>query len=272
MKERNNKLIGGSDSPVILGFSPWKTPLQLWLEKTGREKEETTKETHPWLYWGKVLEPVIASEYELVTGKKTTETDPLIHPQHNWMSGTPDRLISDEKLILECKIARESRSNKDWGTEKDAVKLPYIIQVQHYMAITGFNQCDIAVLIGNSDFRIYSIDRDEELIKMIIDKCGKFYHDYIEKDKQPPPINSDDCAYLWPKDSGKTREAQNDEYLMCQEYKLLQKERREVDKKMKEISTKLRIRVEDFSALKTEGKDVLTFKQRKDGKRVLLIK
>lgn len=28
--------IGASDAPIIMGVSPWKTPFQLWLEKTGQ--------------------------------------------------------------------------------------------------------------------------------------------------------------------------------------------------------------------------------------------
>ncbi|WP_410960483.1 YqaJ viral recombinase family protein, partial [Salmonella sp. SAL4361] len=32
------KGIGGSDVAAILGFSPYKSPYQLWLDKTGRSE------------------------------------------------------------------------------------------------------------------------------------------------------------------------------------------------------------------------------------------
>lgn len=33
--------IGGSDIAAVLGLSPYKTALQLWMEKTGRNTTET---------------------------------------------------------------------------------------------------------------------------------------------------------------------------------------------------------------------------------------
>lgn len=267
-----DKRIGGSDAPAILGFSPWKSAFQLWLEKTGREKEEVSKETHPWLYWGRTLEPVIADEYALVTECELTECDRIIHAEHDWLAGTPDRLIVGQNKILECKIAREATANKDWGVGKDAVKLPYIIQVQHYMSLTNTIETDIAVLIGNSDFRIYTIPRDDKLIKMIIDKCGFFYKNYIEADMPPPLLTGKDALYFWPKDKGKYAEVESGDYLMCQEYKLLREEKKTLDGLMQKISDKIKIKMEDLSGWQSEGKKVATYKANSRGSRVLLIK
>jgi len=35
--------IGGSDAPIILGLSPWKSPYQLWLEKIGQDKDQSSR-------------------------------------------------------------------------------------------------------------------------------------------------------------------------------------------------------------------------------------
>ena len=32
------KGIGSSDAPIIMGVSPWKTPFELWEEKTGTQR------------------------------------------------------------------------------------------------------------------------------------------------------------------------------------------------------------------------------------------
>lgn len=273
MKEyKVTKKIGGSDSPAILGFSPWRTAFQVWLEKTGRQKDETSKETHPWLYWGKVLEPIVANEYALVTEQEIYEVGAMTHPKHEWMIGHPDRLIFDTEKVLECKIAREVTAKHDWGSEKDAVKIPYIIQVQHYMAITGSAEADIAVLIGNSDFRIYTIPRDEKLINLIIEKCGDFYEKYIVTDLPPPPKTYQDAAYLWPKDNGKCKDATDKEFLMCQEYKLLREEKSVIDKDIKKIADKIKISMQDYSRLQDEGKIIATYKANSKNSRVLLVK
>lgn len=273
MKEyKVTKKIGGSDSPAILGFSPWRTAFQVWLEKTGRQKDETSKETHPWLYWGKVLEPIVADEYAFVTGQEVYEANILAHPEHEWMVGHPDRLIVDKEKILECKIAREVTAKHDWGTEKDAVKIPYIIQVQHYMAIAGADEADIAVLIGNSDFRIYTIPRDETLINLMIDKCGDFYEKYILTDLPPPPKTYQDAAYLWPRDNGKRKDATDAEFLMCQEYKLLRDEKSKLDKEIKKIADKIKIGMQAYSLLQNEGKIIASYKSNSRKSRTLLVK
>ena len=54
--------IGGSDAAAILGLNPWKTPMDVWLEKTGeftRDDEENEQ-----MYWGTVLEAVVAEEFK----------------------------------------------------------------------------------------------------------------------------------------------------------------------------------------------------------------
>jgi hypothetical protein len=43
-------------------------------------------------------------------------------------------------------------------------------QVAWYQAITHIDQADLAVLFGNSDFRIYAIARDLELEELLCKK------------------------------------------------------------------------------------------------------
>ena len=54
--------IGGSDAAVIMGVSPWKSLMDLWLEKTGQYVEDIDSES---MYWGRVLEDVIAKEFAI---------------------------------------------------------------------------------------------------------------------------------------------------------------------------------------------------------------
>lgn len=53
--------IGGSDASVVLGVNPYRSVLELWLDKTKQlEPEESTIEA---AYWGQVLEPVVRDEF-----------------------------------------------------------------------------------------------------------------------------------------------------------------------------------------------------------------
>ena len=62
--------IGGSDAAAVMGLNPWKSPLDVYLDKTGQLMESPD---NPALYWGRVLEEVVAREYSLEPGPKSVE-------------------------------------------------------------------------------------------------------------------------------------------------------------------------------------------------------
>lgn len=59
------KGIGGSDASAIAGINPWKSPMAVWLDKTGQIEPEEAGEA---AYWGNVLENVVADEFKERTG------------------------------------------------------------------------------------------------------------------------------------------------------------------------------------------------------------
>jgi putative phage-type endonuclease len=187
--QARRKGIGGSDAAVILGLSKWKTPFELWLEKTGQViPEETDNEA---AYWGNVLEDTVAREFSLRTGKKVRRCNRILqHPEYDFMLGNIDREVVGEKAILECKTASEY-FRKEW--KDDEIPAPYIIQVQHYLAVTGYRQGYIAVLIGGNKFLWKPIERDEELIKIIIDE-EKHFWEYHVLQNIPPALDGSSAA------------------------------------------------------------------------------
>ena len=54
------KGIGGSDAPVIAGVNPYRSLMDLWLDKTGEYSEDIDNEA---MYWGRTLEDVVAREF-----------------------------------------------------------------------------------------------------------------------------------------------------------------------------------------------------------------
>lgn len=125
------KGIGGSDVATILGLNKWKSPYQLWLEKTGQIDLEHT-ESEP-AYWGNVLEEVVAKEFQERTGKKVRRKNQVFeHPLHPFLRANIDRDVVGENALLECKTAN-AFLGKEW--EGDEVPLSYLCQVQHYMNV-----------------------------------------------------------------------------------------------------------------------------------------
>ncbi|RXU75170.1 phage tail tape measure protein [Enterococcus faecium] len=163
--EDRKKGIGGSDVGTILGLNKWKSPYQLWLEKTGQVVlEETASEP---AYWGNILEEVVAKEFQERTGKKVRRRNQVFeHPLHPFLRANIDRDVVGENAILECKTANQFLG-KEW--EGEEVPLSYLCQVQHYMNVLNKDYCYIAVLIGGQKFIWKRIERDQELIDTIDD-------------------------------------------------------------------------------------------------------
>ena len=54
--------IGGSDAATVCGISRYKSPIELWMEKTDRMKPSEAGES---AYWGTILESVVREEFIL---------------------------------------------------------------------------------------------------------------------------------------------------------------------------------------------------------------
>lgn len=181
------KGIGSSDAPVAIGISPYKSPLALWLEKTGRQELEdlSTKEA---VFWGTTLEPILAAVYAQRTQKKVRRVNQILqHPEHPYLLANLDRAIEGEG-VLEIKTAG-LRSERQW---EEGVPFPYQVQVLHQLAVTGKAWADVAVLIGGQEFRIYRVERDEARITTLIALERRFWQ-YVTDD-QPPPVDGSESS------------------------------------------------------------------------------
>ncbi len=65
--------IGSSDAAAAVGLNPYKSQLELWMEKTGRDadlpKIDLDDDSTP-TYWGSLLEHIVAAQYTRRTGNR----------------------------------------------------------------------------------------------------------------------------------------------------------------------------------------------------------
>ncbi|PKD98569.1 YqaJ viral recombinase family protein [Macrococcoides caseolyticum] len=167
--------VGGSDAGTILGVNKWKSKTQLFFEKVNPElKQQVDNE---FIYWGNVLEDVVAKEFEARTGKKVRKNNKMLrHPEHEFMLANLDRVIVGEKALLECKTT--SQYNIDQWKD-DEIPASYLCQIQHYMAVTGYEKAYIAVLCGGNQFIWKEVPRDDELIEIIINAEKDFWYNNV---------------------------------------------------------------------------------------------
>lgn len=201
------KGISGTDIAAITGHNPYKTPLDVFLEKTGQAEPKVQTEA---MAWGLKLEPLLAERYEEVTGNAVTVFDPptLKHPSVPWWIGSPDRHLysGSPQKIIELKTAGERQAWR-WGDSgSDDVPPEYLCQVIWYMPLINADSADIAVLLGNREFRVYHINRDRELEALLQEEAERFLKDHVLSGI-PPALDGSRSAseYLkrkYPVDSG----------------------------------------------------------------------
>lgn len=186
------KFIGGSDIAAICGLNPWKTPLQVWLEKKGRSFDWTSEKAE----LGHKLEPIIREMYEKKENRK------IILPSVIYSSGIAG--ASTDGIILLSDISRLDTHMDDPCETWDGVfeaKHPgwrqayrwdnnqtpeeYRCQVVWYMGILGLEWADIAALIGGDDWQTRRIDFDSELFGLMTQRAEQWWRDYIVRDKEP---------------------------------------------------------------------------------------
>jgi len=208
IEERRSGL-GGSDIGAILGLSRYKTPVQVWLEKTGRADDQ---ESSLQMRFGSFAEDFVASEYEKRTGCQVEKYAPMLRHPTAPLIGHVDRLVVPDGVNvlscrseirtdtgLECKTASAYEvSSPDWGEEgTDQVPPAYLVQCAAYMALTGCPRWDLAVLFGNQEFRIYRLLRDRELEDEIIARASEWWNRHVIQGNIPDPSTIEDVRALY---------------------------------------------------------------------------
>ena len=180
--------LGGSDMAAVLGVNPWTSAIDIWLDKTSDEVD--SKESEP-MYWGNVLEEVVAQEFAKRTGLKVRNNNFVLQSEeHPYLLANIDREIVGVDAGLECKTANAFK-REEW--EGDNVPDSYYIQCQHYMAVTGKSSWWIACLLGGNTFYYKEIQRNEEVIQIIINS-GRAFWELVASKTMPAPDGSKACS------------------------------------------------------------------------------
>ncbi|WP_121640634.1 YqaJ viral recombinase family protein [Virgibacillus sp. Bac330] len=202
--------LGGSDASAVLGFNPWKSMFELYIDKTSNTIEEIDNEA---IHWGNVLEDVVAEEFTRRTGKKVRRRNQTFkHPEYKFMIANIDRDVVGERALLECKTTNAFNSDA-W--EGEQIPPAYICQLQHYMAVLGYEKAYIAVLIGGQKFVWKAVERDDEFIELMIGKEKEFWEEHVLKGV-PPEIDGSESASellnkMYPEDNGEKVMLQSNE-------------------------------------------------------------
>lgn len=179
------KGITGTDAGAIVGMNPYVSAMDVFNDKRGDALELIDNEA---MRQGRELEEYVAQRFMEETGKKVRRANFLYqNDKHPWMLADFDRLIVGEEAGLECKTVSPYSQDK-WKDGK--IPFQYQMQVQHYLAVSGYKCWYIAALVFGREFIVRRIERDEELIQNLITIEERFWKDNVLSGIMPEPDGS----------------------------------------------------------------------------------
>jgi putative phage-type endonuclease len=247
--------ITATDATVIAGLSPYKTPYQLWAEKSGKVKEA---EVGAAAQRGIILEDAVATYYEAETGRKLKKSNGIVRVKEiPWAMASLDRTIIGERGLVEIKTSASRR----WSLYPVPPEVE--AQVQWQMFVTGAPWVDVVALLGGLVFRI---ERIKENIGFQTELCIKATEFRKALESGEPPalqgIDSETFAQVVPQASAEWLPADEEAERIAQSYEELRLEGKAIDEQLLEMAMILKEKIADKEGI--AGADwVATWKQNK---------
>ena len=263
------KGITGTDAGAIVGLNPYSSAFQVYNDKVTEEVEEFDNES---MRQGRDLEEYVAKRFTEETGLRVRKANAIYqNTEHPFMLADFDRLIVGQAAGLECKTASAYSADK-WADGK--IPLHYQMQVQHYLAVSGYQKWYIAALIMGKEFVIREISRDEELIADLITIEERFWNENVQAKVVPAPDGSRAYSEMLAGRYHADREKSIPLFGMEEQLKrrdeidaLLQK----LEKEKAQIDQSIKLKMEDASYADSEGHHiswVQSVQQRLDSKKL----
>lgn len=264
--------LGGADAAAALGLSRFKTPYQLYREKRdGIAPEVADAEAAE---WGHILEPAVATKWSRETGREVIELRGYTRRSvdHPFMVGSIDRGIAPCRIEtvngrivdaavsegLECKAW--GFAGPEWGEAgTDEIPADVVAQVVHYLIVYGAERWHVALLHGARKFRRYVVERDPELIEMVIEGERAFWR--MVEDGKPPPITTlADARLAWPRSTEREIEATPAVAEAVERLRQLKADAKRIDGELAALELTVKAHMADASVLTVRGVQVATWK------------
>ena len=182
---------GASEAAAVCGVSRYSQPLDVYANKLKKDKVRDQSKDKEHFKRGRRFEGTILDWYHEILGGTMMTPPMLIHPEFDFMCATPDALWSDRTpeeigimeghgnewswdlsyIPVDAKTTQKHSSQpSEFGEEgTDDIQQEYIMQAQQQMAVTDAKRCDLPVLFQNYELKVYTVRRNDDLIKMILD-------------------------------------------------------------------------------------------------------
>lgn len=255
LKERKTGL-GGTDAAAILGLSKFKTPMDVYFDKTSDLMDVKPNEA---MQRGIKLEKFVKQAYIKSTGFHVDDVHQTYrHAEHDFMLANLDGWRPDNESIVEFKTASNYMKH-EWGDPgTDEIPRDYLLQVAHYAIVKNVERVDIGVLFGDKqffdniivlmqdqfsipylvqelsyDFRIYTYIKHKDLEDRLIEREHNFWHEHVLKRQMPELKTLQDYQKAFPIGTERKIEATPDIVTNLNSFSELKNRYQEEEKKIK---------------------------------------
>jgi putative phage-type endonuclease len=255
-----SKFIGGSDAAAVLGISPWRSPLDLYLDKIQpRVESPEEQDNRTAKLRGKRLEPYICDMLTAEHGVQlVARNQRYVDGEHPFLACEIDAETADGENV-EIKTVHPFKA-RDWGEElTDSIPVHYTAQAMHGLMVTGRDVCRFAVLIGD-ELRLYRVERDVETIAAMREREVQFWQQHVLARVAPPAVSSSDVLRLFERDLGTTVVATPGILEACASLRVLKGEAKELGAEIDRVEELIKLHMGGAASLVFDGQVLATWK------------
>ena len=263
--------LGGSEIAAICGLSPYQTPRDIFMLKTGKEDYQESN----WnMKLGTYLEGGIAELWQEESGynviKSSAKNVVYVHPKHSFLLGTPDRRFfysTKEKGILEIKTTT--------GVfDYEEIPQQWVIQIQWYMGLTGLKRGILTWFeFRTKEMKSQEYEFEPELFNQLVEIGVDFWNNHVLTGTEPEAINSSDILKIFKKEEpGKVIEASTELQEVYSSIKHLQSQVVPINEQIETMKEQVKMVMRDAEKVKYVDQVLFTWKANKNGSRVFSIK
>jgi len=202
-RTRRQTTLGASDIPTIFGFNPWKSPTDLWLEKTGRVEAPDAGEAAE---IGDALEAGIKPLAERRLGYKLVKpTGTFVH-RNGIMSANVDLMaVKAQRGAPIIEIKTTGRAD-EWADERIPDRV--MLQVAAQMACAESYEASIVALLARFGLSVevrtmHAVGEVKDMIAAIEERAVEWWERHIVADTQPDSLPSMEYIQIRPRVAGK---------------------------------------------------------------------
>lgn len=262
--------IGGGDISAIVGVNPFRTPLDVYLQKVSEaplEKPDPKREAR--LRRGKLWEPIVVEMLREEHGIEVVARNArYVDPERSYMASE----IDFEWTLRDSPVSNGEIKSvnpfaaQGWGEpETDEVPMYNAAQSQWGMMTTGRDLCQYGVVFGADDLTLYHVRRDDDVIAWLRESAIEFWERYVLGHVPPPPRTPEDLVKLWPRDTGQIVEATPKVAALYQSFCELRERRKVADEGIKALQFELGEFMQDRTTATFNGAPLFTYKAQTTG-------